>query len=104
MKRQPKLQLEGIAIFPDGARKKFSLTASEPFPHPEFDWQCDITCEVFRKEPMRVHGDEADFAWCQALGFIYRMVDYMELTLVDEDGQPLKVPEPYYEKWGVAFP
>ena len=101
---QPKLELNGFAVFLSGERKKFSLMASEPFPHPEFKRQCDIVCEVFRKEPMRVHGPEADFAWCQVLGFIYRMVGYMELTLEDEDGRPLKIPKPYYEKWGVEFP
>lgn len=104
MQAPVKLTLEGIAIFPDGGRRPFSLAISEPFPHPEFDWQCEIVCPVFREKPMPAYGHEKEFAWCQALGFVQLMVKHMELKLETDDGAPLNLREPDFEAWGVKFP
>jgi len=91
----------GIATLQNGAQVPFSLSISEPYPHERYGWQCAVQSNLFHEEPFSITGDEPEFAWCLALGFVHRMLEYKDLSLATDTGEPVTVPEPEYSAWGI---
>ena len=98
---ETRLFIVGFAVGPDGSRAPFTLRISEPFPHGRFDWQCWVTCPTFRETPLHIYGDEPEFAWCLTLGFVHRMLEYDQLTIVDAEGREIEIPTPDWARWDI---
>lgn len=104
MTRPIRFETSGTLVRDGAETEPFRMTISEPFPHPEFHWQCVIERPAFDEEPMRVYGFEKEFARCQALGFVETMLGHLGIKPLAEDGRALPVPKPDYAARGADGP
>ncbi len=86
-------ELYGFAKGADGSLRPFHLVILKPVRHPEFGWECRVRCQVLRDRPMRAFGDSPTFARSMAFALIRRLLEYAQLSVVDEAGRTVSLAE-----------
>ena len=88
-----KYELNVFAREADGSLRPFRLIISEAWRHPEFGWECRISCEALRKKSMKAFGEDPDSATSMVLSLVNRLLAYAEWRLVDASGNAVILPD-----------